>query len=60
MEKPEYNLTKAKRVTRGTLHVGYVLQVSEEVWVPLDLEGRLLGPPSYKEDATATVLRETQ
>ncbi len=59
MEKPDYDLTKATPVNRGILHVGYIFPVSEEIWMPLDLNGMLLGPPSYKKDATETVRRET-
>jgi len=59
VEKPDFDLTKATPVTRGILHVGYIFPVSEDVWIPLNLSGKLLGPPSYKQDATATVRRET-
>ncbi len=59
MEKPEYDLTKAEPVKRGILQVGFIFQVAEEMWVPLNLSGELLGPPSYKQDAAETVRRET-
>lgn len=60
MEKPDYDLTKAEPVKRGILTVGYIFQVSKEAWAPLNIRGKLLGPPSYKEDAANTVKGEKQ
>ncbi len=59
MEKPQYDLTKAEAVKRGILMVGYIFPVADDIWVPLTLNGELLGPPSYEEDATSVVIRNS-
>ena len=57
MEKPRYDLTKAEPVKKNMLTIGYLFPVADDIWAPLNLKGELLGPPSYKEDATSVVIR---
>lgn len=57
MEKPQYDLTKAEPVKKNMLTIGYLFPVADDIWAPLNLKGELLGPPSYKADATNVVLR---
>lgn len=47
-----YDLNKAERVEKNGLLMGYLLQVNEDYWLPLDTQGNPCGPPSYKADAT--------
>lgn len=47
-----YDLNKAERVEKNGLLIGYLLQVNEDYWLPLDTQGNPCGPPSYKADAT--------
>ena len=57
MEKPKYDLAKAEPIKKSTVTVGYIFPVADDIWAPLNLDGELLGPPSYRADATNVVLR---
>lgn len=52
-----YNTAGAVPVKKGGNVLGYLLWVHAQTWLPLDPSGVLLGPPSYKQDATMTVER---
>ena len=55
-----YDITKAEEVKIEGQVVGYLFQVNEETYLPLNRLGKLLGPPSYKKDARMTVVRSNE
>lgn len=55
-----YDLDKAEKVHLEGALVGYVFQLNDETWLPLSLLGNVLGPPSYKKDAQATIVRQVR
>lgn len=40
--------------------IGYLFPVNDEYWLPLDLGGTPLGPPTYKADAESVIKRHVQ
>lgn len=50
-----YDITKATAVKKDDATIGYLFQLNEETWLPLNMLGEPLGPPSYEADAKKTV-----
>lgn len=53
-----YDISQAQPIKKENHIVGYLLQLNDETWLPLNVKGEALGPPSYYEDARTTLLGE--
>jgi|GEM_PF-4409692 len=52
------DLSKATPVKNLGIIIGYLYPVNEEYWLPLDIRGEPLGPPTYRADAEAAIKRQ--
>lgn len=52
------DISQATPVEENGTVIGYLFPVNAEYWLPLDLGGNPLGPPSYKADAESVIKRQ--
>jgi len=52
------DLSKATPIKKLGVIIGYIYPVNEEYWLPLDMNGEQLGPPTYRTDAEAVITRQ--
>lgn len=51
-----YDTSKAEQVMYRLKHIGYVLQHTKDLYLPLDLKGNNYGGPTSKKDAEDVVV----
>lgn len=52
------DISKATPVEVEGRVIGYLFPVNDEYWLPLDLSGNPLGPPTYRADAESVIKRQ--
>lgn len=50
-----HDTTKAKPVYQNLQLIGYILQMTDELWLPLNKKGENYTGPTYEKDATDIV-----